>query len=470
VHVGNKARGEGSVAMDALDRARSAARAYFERNELDAARAAYLALVARAPDDAGVLGDAGTFFFKTGAYAAARTAFERAVAIAPASPRAHVNVANAAFVLGDFETARASYAAALALDPDDADAHQGISYALVRLDRDADAEPHRRRGFAGRSISTAPYRGSAPPVDVLLLVAAAGGTISTDTFLDDTVFRTTTLVADADDPDPPAIPAYDVVWNALADADRAGPALLAMDRRFGRAAALVNPPARVLSTGRVANARRLGQIPGVVAPHTVAIPRASLVRSGATALTMRGFRFPLLLRSPGFQTGRHFVRVATESELAAAVDGLPGETLLALEFVDVRGADGAIRKYRMMAVDGVLYPMHAAVSREWKVHYFTAQMDDAANRAEDERFLADPRSVLGADAMAALERIRDVLALDYAGIDFSLDRAGRVVAFEANATMIVLPPAPDAAWDYRRAPVARVIDAVRTMLRSRATR
>ncbi len=456
--------------MDALDGARSAARAFFERNEIDAARAAYLALVARAPDDAGVLGDAGTFFFKTGAYAAAQTAFERAVALAPASPRAHVNLANAAFVRGDFEAARVSYAAALALDPDHADAHQGMSYTLVRLDRDADAAVHRRRGFAGRSIVTAPYRGSAPPIDVLVLAAAAGGTIYTDSLLDDTVFRTTTLVADAEDPAPPPIPPYDVVWNALADADRVGPALLAMDRRFGRAEPLVNPPALVLATTRAGNARRLARIDGVVAPRTAEIARASLVRSGATALTMRGFTFPVLLRSPGFQTGRHFVRVDAEAELAAALDALPGETLLAIEFVDVRGADGSIRKYRMMAVDGALYPMHAAVAREWKVHYFTAEMDDAANRAEDERFLADPRSVLGAPAMAALERIRDVLALDYAGIDFSLDRSGRVVAFEANATMIVLPPAPDAIWDYRRAPVGRVIGAVRTMLRSRATR
>ena len=164
------------------------------------------------------------------------------------------------------------------------------------------------------------------------------------------------------------------------------------------------------------------------------------------------------------------VSIYVHAERAAALEALPGETLLAIEFVDVRDADGAIRKYRMMFVGDALYPMHAAVSREWKVHYFSAEMDDAANRAEDERFLADPRAVLGADAMAALERVRGALALDYAGIDFSLDRAGRVVAFEANATMIVLPPAPGAAWDYRRAPVARVIDAVRTMLRSRARR
>jgi hypothetical protein len=99
------------------------------------------------------------------------------------------------------------------------------------------------------------------------------------------------------------------------------------------------------------------------------------------------------------------------------------------------------------------------------VHYFTADMvSDAANRAEDERFLADPAGAIGADAWAALGRIRDALGLEYAGIDFGIDRAGRVVAFEANATMIVLAPGPEGIWDYRRPPVARIIDAVRAML------
>jgi hypothetical protein len=454
--------------MHGLDEERSAARALFDRNRIDDARAAYLALVERAPDDPAVLGDAGTFFFKTGAYAAAQTLFERAASRAPESARAHVNLGNVHFVRGAFEAARASYATALALDPDDADAHQGMSYALVQLDRHADAMPHRERGFAGRSITTAAYRGSAPPIDVLLLVAASGGTIYTDALLDDTVFRTTTLVADVDDPAPPPLPPHDVIFNALADADRVPGALAAMDRRFGTAPGLVNPPYHVLATTRAGNARRLAAIPGVRVPRIAAIPRGSLVRSGANALTMREFTFPLLLRSPGYQTGRHFVRVEHAGDLAAAVEALPGDPLLALEFVDVRDAAGAIRKYRMMIVDGQLYPLHLAIGNAWKVHYVTARMDDAANRAEDARFLAAPAAMLGAKVMAALAAIRDVLELDYAGIDFSLDVQGRVVVFEANATMIVLPPGPEPIWDYRRAPVARVIDAVRTMLRERA--
>ena len=66
--------------------------------------------------------------------------------------------------------------------------------------------------------------------------------------------------------------------------------------------------------------------------------------------------------------------------------------------------------------------------------------------------------------MESLRRIRDLLGLDYGGIDFCLDPQGNVVVFEANATMIILPPLADERWSYRIAPVERVQRAVREML------
>ena len=216
----------------------------------------------------------------------------------------------------------------------------------------------------------------------------------------------------------------------------------------------------MLATTRESNALRLAALEGVVVPRTVRVAR--------TAIAAAGFTFPLLVRAPGFHTGQHFTLVEREADLAAAAAELPGDDVLLIEYVDVRGDDGRVRKYRMMAIDGALYPLHVAIAQHWKVHYFSADMAaNAANRAEDERFLADPTAVLGAPAMAALERIRAAIGLEYLGIDFALDRAGRVVVFEANATMIVLPPGPDPIWDYRRAPAARIIAAVRTMLLGR---
>ena len=80
---------------------------------------------------------------------------------------------------------------------------------------------------------------------------------------------------------------------------------------------------------------------------------------------------------------------------------------------------------------------------------------------------------LSADAfyrrgMAALGRISDTLGLDYGGIDFGISRSGEVLLFEANATMVVIPPSDDERWAHRRTGVTRILDAVVAMMMKRA--
>jgi hypothetical protein len=444
-----------------LDRARRLA----DLDRTGEARDAYLHILARSPDDLRALNDFGTFLMRGGYRAAARTVYERALAIDPQSALAHANLANVFFANNAYDEARLHYEAALAIDPHNAAAHQGLSYALTRLGRDDEALVHRRLGFTGRALTTAAFRGAGRPVDVLLCVCAGGGTLYTDTFLDDRIFRVTTLVADVYD-GTPALPPVDVVFNAISDADRAGAALAAVERLMTQTTRpLINAPARVLATARAAGAAQLAALEGVVAPRIATVPLAALRDAPAESVAQHGFAFPLLVRAPGFHTGQHFVRVESAAGVAAAIAAFPGDDALLIEYVDLREHDGRVRKYRVMMIGGTLYPLHVAVSREWKVHYFSADMaSDAANRAEDERFLTAPESAIGAQAWGVLGRICDALGLEYAGIDFGIDRAGRVVAFEANATMIVLPPGPDTIWDYRRAPVARIVDAVRALL------
>ena len=195
------------------------------------------------------------------------------------------------------------------------------------------------------------------------------------------------------------------------------------------------------------------------------LPRAGL----AAALDRRGFTFPLLLRAPGFHNGRHFVRVETAEGLPAALRELPGDELTAIQWLDARGADGKYRKYRVMMIGGWLYPLHLAISKHWKIHYVTADMtDDAEHRAEEAEFLRDMPRIFGSHAMAALADIQNAMGLDYAGIDFRLSPSGEILLFEANATMTVVTPGNDQRWDYRRAAVQRVEDAVRRMLTEKA--
>lgn len=426
-----------------------------------AARDAYLAVLAHDDAHFGALANLGALLLKTGYRSAARTVYARAVEHHPAAAAAHVNLANL-LASDDPDGAERHFRAALARDPACAEAHQGLADLLsARGDADG-AQPHREAAFAGRPLLVLPYRGAGRPVQILVLASTLGASVPIARHLDDRVFHTTVLYVEAFDPARP-LPEHDLVFNAIGDADLCGPALELADRLLGETRApVINRPGRVVPTGRAENAARLGALCGVVTPRMAKLPRARLTAEG---LEGQGFQFPLLLRAPGFHTGLFFEKVDAPEDLASAAARIPGEALTAIEFLDARGADGKIRKYRAMMIGGALLPVHAAVSHHWKIHYFSAEMaDHPQHRAEDEAFLADMAGVLGPRAMAALEAVQGALGLDYAGADFSLSPDGELILFEANATMVINPPDPDPRWDYRRPYVQTVLDAIQRLL------
>ena len=441
-----------------------------ETGATEEAKRAYLNLLALSPAHVGALNNLGTLLYTTGYRTAARSAYTEAIARHPDHPMAHVNLGNIFLEAGDLAAAREHYEAALALDAQFAEAHQGLGNLLAELGHEEAAARHQRLGLRDYRATELPYRGEAEPVQVLLLVSGRRGDVPIRHLLDDKVFRTFVVLPNVFDMEAP-LPPHDIVINAIGDADSCALALdravKLMERTF---APVINPPAAVLRTGRAANSRRLSEIPGVVAPVIVNLPRAVLGSAGAIdALENSRLRFPLLLRAPGFHNGANFLRVENAGALEAAVSELPGDELTAIQYLDARGADGKYRKYRVMMIGGWLYPLHLAISSHWKIHYVTADMaEDAQHRAEEEKFLRNMPAVLGPLAMAALADIQDELGLDYAGIDFGLSAAGEVLLFEANATMTVVPPGQDHRWDYRRAAIQRVEDAVRKMLAGQA--
>jgi len=435
----------------------------------EAAKQEYLDVARRMPGHLGALNDLGTMLCEAGFLSAARVAYAEAIRHHPDDPVARVNLANLLLAAGDPAAARAHYETALGVDPDHAHAHRGMAHLLAQTGDHVGADRHRDQAFRGRFMTTMPYRGAQEPLPILLLVSALDGNIPTRQFLDESVFLTSVLIAEYYETNC-LLPPHRLIFNSVGDADLCGEALRMAAALAERSSLpVINHPATVRATGRLANAERLGRLPDVIAPRVVSLPRPALLApDAASLLARRGLTFPLLVRSPGFHTGRHFVRVDTAADLPAAVGPLPGDDLWAMQFIDTRGRDGKTRKYRVMIVDGTLYPLHLAVSDHWKVHYFTADMaDNAQHRAEDAAFLNDMAGVLGQRAMRGLTRIRDALGLDYAGVDFALGPAGEVVLFEANATMTVNPPPSETKWEYRRAPVERIFAAVRAMLLAR---
>lgn len=417
-----------------------------DHGRLDDAGAEFEHVLARAPDHVETLVALGVVLARRGRRLDARARFERAVACDGTHRGALVNLANV-LALDEPERAQALYEAALRLDAGLAGAHRGLcSLAAARGDTKASAR-HREAGYAGGPFGRRPYLGATMPPSVLALVSTGGGNIPLDALLDERCFLVHELYVEAYRGE--TLPPHALIVNAIADADRSGPALQRAAELVGAARVpVVNDPRAVAATGRVANAARLAGLTGVVAPAARVVDRATPAPNA----------YPLLLRVPGLHMGRGMVRVEDAPAFARALRAAPQhDQLIAIEYVETRSPDGAWRKYRVMAVDGALYPLHLAVAHRWDVHYFSAAMSERADyRAEEARFLADPQAALGAPAWEALGAIRDALGLDYAGIDFALAADGRVVVFEANAAMTALGPA-----------AAAVAEALLRMFRSR---
>ncbi|MDE2343904.1 MAG: tetratricopeptide repeat protein [Betaproteobacteria bacterium] len=434
------------------------------------AREHYLAILRHDSRHFGAWNNLGTLLFETGFLSAAQTAYTAAITHHPQEAGAHLNLANLLLHRNELEAARERFLRALDLGADSADVHRGLASCHARLGDEAQAAYHRALGYGARPQLTIPHRGAGPAVPLLILASAEEGNIPWRFLIDPSHFHTTILATEYMDAEAP-LPPHDLLFNAIGDADRCAPALQRAACLVARSRApCINRPEQVLLTGRATHAARLHGVAGLKLPR-VALFGKSQPATFAQSLETAGFVLPVLLRSPGYHGGQFFLRAETSQDLAQALTGLPGNALLALEFLDAQGADGLFRKFRMMSIDGRLHPIHLALARHWKVHYFSSEMAQAATyRAEEAAFLDDPAGFLGPAVMDTLAQLQAAIGLDYFGMDFGLDAAGQVLLFEANATMVLQPPTDDPIWDYRRPAMESALEAARTMLRERTRR
>jgi tetratricopeptide (TPR) repeat protein len=456
-------------APDRVDLDIERARLLIEMERFDEAKEIYLAILAKNPTQVVALNNLGTLLRTMGFHKAALKVHQEVAALIPENCKARVNFANSLRECGELEEARTHYETALRTEPDNAGAHQGLAFVLKYL-RDNEAAAKHWQAATKIRPSKLYTQGSEDAPRILLLSSPCGGNSPLTRFLNKKLFYTVAIVPDFHDASAP-LPPHDLVINAIGDADHCATSLdAALPILAKTSRPIINHPDHIGPTGRADNARLLGQLEGVVTPKILSLPRESLAGPGGlAALEEHGLKFPLLVRTPGFHEGSHFVRVEKADEMPGVAGKLPGKTLMAIEYLDTRNDDGKIRKFRVMMIDGKLYPLHKAIAENWMIHYYTAEMGGSAeHRAEDAAYLEDMPGVLGARAMDALARIRDALGLEYAGADFSLGRNGEVLLFEANATMAVPTPDKDEKWDFRRGPVLRIQEAVRQMLFSRA--
>jgi hypothetical protein len=164
----------------------------------------------------------------------------------------------------------------------------------------------------------------------------------------------------------------------------------------------------------------------LIAGAGIRTPRITPLGVGASAHeTLAGLPLPLLIREDRGHGRPTFVLRRREeiSHVPLARYRHP----IAVEYIDVRSeSDGLYRKYRYLAAGDHGVTRHLMAGRDWEVRPKN-QVFDERTRAEELAFLAapDPNA-------AALQRARRALGLDVVAFDYSYDREGGLIVWEAN--------------------------------------
>jgi tetratricopeptide (TPR) repeat protein len=455
--------GPASDTLPAADVAALTARASALRKAGDSGRAAQLfTRIADALPAAWLAQyNAGAALLEAGLLDESAVRLERAVACKPSSEtyRLHAHVLA---LRGDMAASATAYAHAVRLSPDDFDAHWGLFEVLQLLDDNAAAVAHQRIALAQRSLVT--IEASVGPARVRLLELCIAGTFQANVPLDFILDRRHVTVHKlyVGEHPIPELPPYDLVFNAIADAPNAGPALRAAQAFIAaQDRPALNAPAAVPLTSRDAVVSHFAD--------SDAVAVASIVR--ATRGNVRALQpaFPFLIRPLDSHAGNDLAKVDCAAELDAYLHATPEvEEFYLSAFVDYRNADGYFRKYRIVFVEGVPYPVHLAISPRWMIHYYNAPMaENAWMRDEEHAFLRDIDAVFDGPRARGLREIAAAIPLDYFGIDASIAPDGRVLLFEASAAMIVHLRDPIALYPYKARYVPRIIDALERLFAAR---
>jgi len=205
---------------------------------------------------------------------------------------------------------------------------------------------------------------------------------------------------------------------------------------------VVNHPTKAIPTIRDLCAKLLDGIPGVRVPRTMRFSTIGKTREELVHEIEEQYDYPLLTRTLTSQESKGMNKVDSRDALVAVLSATDcPEKFFVTEFVDSRGRNEFFRKIRAAIVKDEIILVRVDYDTYWKIYGRKSEkraqfyLDNAYLLDEEKRICKDPEAALGRSAIPSLRAIRERIPLDVFGIDFDVDADGRVVFYEANATM-----------------------------------
>jgi len=199
---------------------------------------------------------------------------------------------------------------------------------------------------------------------------------------------------------------------------------------------VLNPPEKILATKRDVIYQRFAHSDGIVVPKTLRVaPR--YCRDVRALLEQGEINLPCIFRPVGGHNSEGIFLIKESGDTNELERfAFDGRDYYISEFYDCRDSDGLYRKFRVVYVDGKLYPRHLFISNDWCVDAKTKFVEEKYF-SEERHFLENFQSCLGDEIHARLSGFCARFGLDFFGLDLNLRPDGTLVLFEANASMSV---------------------------------
>jgi len=261
------------------------------------------------------------------------------------------------------------------------------------------------------------------------------------------------------------LPEFDILFNAIGEADFLSPYLprmLDLAQKYQKP--ILNHPQSVLKTQRHLLKDNLKHLPNLVLPDYLRFTPSGQPEFLKGDLLQQEFQYPIILRPEGTHGGEGLKIIHQSNELTEEVAGFQSSFYIA-NFINYQSIDSCFRKYRVIFVDRAPYFYHLAISSNWLVHYYSADMLNYPWKIQEEKsFLQSPESVLGDAGMKTLIDLGQQLDLEYVGVDFGIMPDRSLVIFEANPTMLIHFENISGPLAYKNEYVKNIIQAFEDML------
>jgi Tfp pilus assembly protein PilF/glutathione synthase/RimK-type ligase-like ATP-grasp enzyme len=268
-----------------------------------------------------------------------------------------------------------------------------------------------------------------------------------------------------------SLPDPDLIINDNVNAENiieAGNLPMLADFVDGFGVSVVNHPRQAISTTREHTAKLINDIPGLIVPGTVLFSKDQQSNADLIDAIEANFDYPLITRTLCAQEGKGMLKIDNRESLAKALIDIP-EEFYVTKFIDSRDESGFYRKIRAAIIDNEIYIVRVDYDTHWNVHGRKSDervkfyQDHPQLLVTEERICSNPVIELGPSIMQSLDAIRERIPLDIFGVDFDISRDGKIIFYEANASMNLLSSAhPDV--DHPVCAEERLLSAFRRFL------